>query len=171
MKQLDSGFRRVALQRLALICALLLTGTVPALAGNPDFEGTWEIDLERSDPINPQGLKLDGSYTLTLDGENLATTRTITAGGQSQDIDWTFVTDGKPHEIPGMRAPRKARTKWKKNKLNVSYTISMDTPRGAFDLDIVETWSINKKGELEILYATRLPNRTQTRREFYVRQE
>lgn len=159
-------------QRTIRLFAALLGLLVASVAwpANPDFEGIWRIDLDRSDPINQQGLKLDGSYTLALDGENVAITRTFVGGGQSQDVTWTLVTDGKPHEIPGMRAPRKARAKWKKDKLSVSYTLSMDTPRGAFDLDITETWSINKQGELEILYATRLPNRTQTRREFYLRQ-
>jgi hypothetical protein len=149
---------------------LLFCSTTWSWAADANFAGTWRIDLERSDPMTQQGLKVDNSYQVTLQGEDLAVIRTFYSQGQSQSVDWTFVTDGKPHEIPGLRQSRTARTKWKKEKLTVSYTLSMDTPRGAFDLDVVETWSINKAGELEILYATRLPNRTQTRKEVFVRQ-
>lgn len=157
--------------RLSLLfVALALLGSAPSAASNPDFAGTWRMDMERSDPMNQQGLKLENSYRLVLDGENIQTTRTFYRGGQGQSVDWVFVTDGKPHEIPGMREPRKARTKWKKNKLTVSYSMSRQTPRGNFDLDVVENWSLNKKGELEILYSTRIGERNITRKEVYLRQ-
>ena len=127
------------------------------------------MDLERSEAMQG-GLKVDNTYTLEAQGEDLKVRRTFFRGGQSTAVDWVFVTDGKPHEIPGMRAPRTARTKWKKQKLNVSYSISINTPRGEFDLDVTETWLLNKAGELEIRYFTRTPRGPQNRVEIYVRE-
>lgn len=163
-------FRRVWLVGMGGVVGALVVAAASGAQANGDFVGTWRIDLERSDAMNREGLKIAGTYTLALDGDNVQTQRTFEAQGQTQAIDWMLITDGKPHEIPGMRSPRKARAKWKKGKLTVSYTASFDTPRGAFDLDITETWKLNKDGELEILYATRMPNRTQTRTEIWVRE-
>lgn len=155
---------------LLLLAGLLFASGPTFGTANAEFTGTWRIDLERSDAMNRQGLKVAGTYRLALDGENLDVTRTFEAGGQTQAVAWTLVTDGKPHEIPGMRAPRKARAKWKKDRLTISYTTTLDTPRGAFDLDVTETWQIKDSEQLEIVYTTRLPNRTQTRREVWVRE-
>ncbi len=154
-----------------LAVAALVLAVPPSWSANPEFEGTWKMDRLRSDPMNQQGLMVDNSYTLALDGEDLKAKRTFFRQGQAQSIDWVFYTDGKPYEIPGMLAPRKARVKWKKNKLSVSYTMTRETPRGGFDLDVVETWQINKVGELEIRYSTRVGERNRTRKEIYVRQK
>ncbi len=117
---------------IASICA------APMLAANPEFEGIWTIDLERSDGMGPEELKIDNTIELTLDGENINVKRTFKANGQTGEIDWVFVTDGKAHLIPGFRNERNARTKWRKNKLTVGYTMSRQTPRGSFDLDVTE---------------------------------
>ena len=153
-----------------LAISVLVLAAAPSMGANPEFEGTWKMDTLRSDPMNQQGMMVDNSYTLVLDGEDLKAKRTFFRQGQARSLDWVFYTDGKPYEIPGMLAPRKARVKWKKNKLSVSYTMTRETPRGGFDLDIVETWQINKVGELEIRYSTRVGERNRTRKEIYVRQ-
>ncbi|MEM1248114.1 MAG: hypothetical protein AAGK22_17200 [Acidobacteriota bacterium] len=152
--------------RALAVAALCLAA--PAFA-NPELMGTWRMDLERSEAMQG-GLKIDNTYTLEAQGDDVKVRRTFYQGGQSTGVDWTFVTDGKPHEIPGLREPRLARTKWKKQKLNVSYTLSIDTPRGEFNLDVTETWLLNKAGELEIRYVTRTPRGPQNRVEIYVRE-
>ncbi|MEM1246651.1 MAG: hypothetical protein AAGA81_23635 [Acidobacteriota bacterium] len=153
-----------------LLPALLLfafAGAAPA--ANPDFQGRWRIDLERSDPMNLEGLEIDNAYELTLDGDDLRAKRTFFQNGQSQSVEWTFQTDGKPHEIPGMTEPRKARVKWRKDRLSVSYTMQRQTPRGALDIDVVETWKLTKEGELEISHSMRVGQRNMKRREIYRR--
>lgn len=161
----SSGPRSLAILPRVLLVGFLLAGTLAA-AG---LEGTWRMDLERSDAMQG-GMKVENTYALELQGEDLKVRRTFFRGGESTAIDWIFVTDGKAHEIPGMRAPRKARAKWKKDKLNVSYSVTLETPRGAFDLDVTETWQINKDGDLEIRYVTRTPRGPQSRVELYVRE-
>ena len=154
---------------LAALLALIVTAS-PAIAQNDAFLGTWAIDLERSDAIMPNGQKINSTYHLSFEGSNMVVKRTfIGAGGQTQAMDWTVVTDGKPHELPGFRKPRETRAKWKKDKLNMSYSMSFDTPRGAFDIDVQEIWKINKKGDLEITYVRRMPQRSETVTEIYTR--
>ena len=156
---------------IPFVAALLFAAIVaPTLAANPNFEGQWRIDLERSDPMR-DGLEVDNAYVLTLDGEDLHARRTFFGNGQSQSLEWTFETDGKPHEIPGMMEPRKARVKWRKDKLGVSYTMNRQTPRGPMDIDVTETWKITEEGELEIAYAMRVGQRTMRRKEIYRRAE
>ncbi|REJ80751.1 MAG: hypothetical protein DWQ30_12660 [Acidobacteria bacterium] len=168
---------------LCVVVSLALAPAAPARIGGASsaalteeddprsaFEGTWRIDLERSDPMTQQGLEVDNAYRLTLDGENLQAVRTFYSGGREAAVDWTFVTDGKAHEIPGLRRPRQARAKWKKDRLTVSYTLTLETQRGDFDIDVVEPWKVTPDGELEIRYDSRMPSRSQTRREIYVRQ-
>ena len=172
----EGGTRPIVLEAVpirvaALACLLAMFLVAPVAAQNPEFEGMWRIDLERSDPMNREGLKVGGTLELSFSGDDLKVVRTFDAGGEQRAIDWTFITDGKVHEIPGFRAPREARTKWRKAKLNVSYSMSFPGRGGVTDIDTTETWSINKKGELEVSYATRLPNRTMIRKEIYVREE
>ena len=154
---------------VALAPFVVLLPTPELYAANSALDGAWRMDLERSDAMM-RGIKVDNSYTLAAKGENVEVKRTFYRDGQSNAIDWVFVTDGKPHEVPGMRAPRKVRVKWKKEKLNVSYSMSFETPRGEFSVDVTETWLINKAGELEIRYVTRTAGGPQNRVEVYTRE-
>ncbi len=168
---LRSAATRFPLSVLASSLFLLAALPFQATAQHEAFDGTWRIDLERSDSINREGLKIDNSYTLATRGENLQVTRTLNGGVGSRSVDWVFITDGKPNEIPGLREPRQARTRWKKDRLNVSYTLKWPTPRGSIDLDITEVWKINDRSELEIQTNTRAPDRNLVRTEIYVRVE
>lgn len=142
-----------------------------AQAANPAFVGTWRSDLERSDAINREGLKVDSTMKLSLSGDDLVIERSFVIGGNAESdptVSWTYVTDGKPHTVPGLRqTTREARAKWKKDKLTVSYTVGQQTPQGAFEVDVNETWQIEDNGDLVIRYLTRLPDRQQIRDEVF----
>ena len=162
--------RGSALGTLGLVVLIATVAAAPVLAEKADFEGSWHMDLERSDELMG-GLKIDNRYDLKLDGENLAVTRTFFRDGEESGLDWTVVTDNKKHELPGIEEPRIARAKWRKDKLNINYKFSRDTPRGSFEIDVTETWAITKKGELKITYNMRLPNQQiMNRMEFYTRE-
>ncbi len=150
----------------AAVLALLVPGlSVPVLAANPDFAGTWKLDPDRSEAIG-QFPVIEGTYEIALQGEDLKVARTGYRDGQARTVDWVVITDGKPHDLPGLVGrPRSVRAKWKKDKLTQSYSIT----RGQTDIDITETWTINKDGELEIRYSTRMAQQAQARTEYYVR--
>lgn len=148
-------------------CATLLVLGLcgPLLAANPDFAGTWQLDPDRSEAIG-QFPVIEGTYEISLQGEDVKVVRTGYRNGQARTVEWLVITNGKPHDLPGLVGrPRSVRAKWKKDKLTQSYSIS----RGQTDIDITETWTINKSGELEIRYSTRMAQQAQARTEYYTR--
>lgn len=148
---------------LALLISFALA-TGPALAADVEMVGKWKLSLERSDERQQGRPLVDAEMTVKLVGEDLRVTRTY-AGGMS--FTATYTTDGKPHDIETPLGTQAVRAKWKKEKLTMSYSIHRQTPRGAFDLDVVETWSVDD-GELVISYATRIGERPMIRREVYL---
>jgi hypothetical protein len=156
-------------------CALLGASLLLAAAGNaqsPDLAGSWRIDLEASDaPRNGPPLR-DTRLTVSLVGDDVRITREIGLDtAQPRTHDATYVTDGKPHDVPGILQPtQKVRARWRKEKLQISYAISRQTPRGAFELDVTESWSVHEDGALHVDYSTRMQDRNLTRREIYRRE-
>jgi hypothetical protein len=160
---------------LALLAALSLVPAMTAPAGaqaGDSMSGTWKLDLQRSDPRRGMGQGaapiplVDTEIKVSLVGEDVRVVRNFDTPQGARVIDVTYQTDGKPHEITGpMGSPVVVRSKWAKDKLRVSYTIS----RGGFDLDINEIWSLSDKGELQIQYSTRVGEQMQNRKELYTR--
>lgn len=152
--------------RLVLLASVLSVAVaIPVLAANPDFVGTWELDMERSQATGQMGV-IEGTYEVALQGEDMKVIRTGIRNGEARKVDWVVITDGNPHDLPGlMGRPRSVRAKWKKDKLNMSYSMSM----GQSEIDVTETWALNKAGELEIRYSTRMAQTAQARTEYWVR--
>lgn len=167
-------------RRWSVVCArvspfafLFVLGGV-TLAAEEGFVGAWRLDVERSDPYG-QGQQTrplpNIDMTVTLYGDNVGVERLYTVGMEERGIEFTYVTDGKPHDLPSIAGSRSTRARWKKNKLVVSYTLARQTQRGPIDLDINETWSVSEDGdELTIVYVTRAAQRAFNRKEIYVRQ-
>jgi hypothetical protein len=152
---------------LGLNLVLLLALTLPSAAADPELAGKWKLDLERSASFGAAE-PVEGTYEVTLQGEDLKMERTGYLNGQARVVEWLVITDGKAHDIPGLTGrPRSTRAKWKKDKLSLSYSIS----RGGTDIDINEIWAINKTGELEIRFNTRMAQQTRTITEYWVRVE
>lgn len=168
--------RRPLFAAQAFVVVLALSFAVAGLASASEegFAGPWRLDVERSDPYG-QGQQTrplsNIDMTVTLYGDNVGVTRLFTAGLQERGDELTYVTDGKPHDVPGIAGDRSTRARWKKNKLIISYTVTRQTQRGPFELDITETWSVSEDGsELTIVYVTRAAQRAFNRKEIYVRE-
>ena len=148
-----------------LVLACFLATPAAAAIASDSLAGTWQLDLERSDERRQGRPLVDAEMTVEMVGDDVRATRSF-AGGMSFTID--YVTDGKPHEVDTPIGSQKVRARWKKEKLFLSYSISRDTPRGAFELDVTETWTL-KNGELNIGFSTRVGDRNLTRKEIWVR--
>lgn len=151
------------------LLGLLSSAPVAAQAG---FSGHWTLDRERSDPLIRGGGPLpEVEMTLEMRGDDVVVSRLYRRDGQEQPVSFTYVTDGKPHDVSTpFGGARTTRARWKKDRLVASYTISRDTQRGSFDLDITETWRLSEDGaEIEIAYLTRMGERSVPRTEIYVR--
>jgi hypothetical protein len=154
------------------VVGLVLSGVilVPSslLGAEPGFAGAWTLDRERSDPFRRGGEVPSVDMTLVPSEEKVDVSRTYAAAGRMGDIDYVLVTDGEPRELSVLRGVRSARSRWKKDKLVVSYTLS----RGNLEMDTTETWKLSKDGkELTITYVSRTAagDRPITRKEVYVR--
>jgi hypothetical protein len=157
------------------LCALFAAGLVLAAgvsAQSPELAGTWRIDLEASEATRNGPPLRDTRLTVSMVGDDVRIAREIGLGTQQPRTHTaTYITDGKPHEVPGIIAPtQEVRARWRKEKLQISYAISRQTPGGAFELDVTEVWTVNKNGALQIDYSTRMQDRNITRREVYVRE-
>jgi hypothetical protein len=158
------------MRALILLAALSFAAATqpPAGAQSGDFTGTWNLDIERSEPRRGPGAGplLDTEIKVSAVGEDVRVVRNFDTPQGARVIDVTYQTDGKPHEVAGpMGAPLKVRARWAKDKLRVSYTLS----RGGFDMDINEIWSLSDDGELVIQYASRVGEQMNNRKEIYVR--
>ncbi len=151
---------------IAIIGVLCLALTPAARAANPEMVGHWKLDPSRSDPMQRGGAVIDNEMKIQVSGDDLSIERTWRRDGEELTLPLTIVTDGEPHDLDSPLGSRSVRARWKKDRLNLSYTLS----RGNFDLDVQESWQI-KKGELVIQYATRVNERSQVRKEIYTRIE
>jgi hypothetical protein len=148
--------------------AVLLGATLPLLlplfanAANGDFAGVWKLDrVEGGD-----GIPVEIDMELALEGENLSVKRVIRRDGDPErTVSYTYVTNGEPHEVPGIGdTTRNATATWKGKRLKVEYPVNF---RG-MDFNIVENWKL-RKGVLELQYVVPLPDRKLVTKQFYVR--
>jgi hypothetical protein len=159
------ALHRPALASLCLCAALLATA---AGAQDPQIEGTWNLDIAASDERRNGPPLVDTRLTLALVGEDVKITREFTLGqGPARTHEATYVTDGKPHDVPAILTPTQTvRARWRKEKLQISYSVD----RGGFALDVTEVWSIDKEDALQVAYSTRVQDRNITRKEIYRRE-
>lgn len=127
----------------------------------------WRLDLEANDERRNGPPLVDTRLTVSMVGAGVAIERAFTTGQGSRTHEATYVTDGKPHDVPGILTPNQTvRVRWRKEKLQISYAIS----RGGLELDVTQVWSIDKQGALGVLDSTRVQDRNITRREIYRRE-
>jgi len=146
----------------AALIVVLLSLPAAAFAANGKFSGAWKLDrIEGGD-----GIPVEIDMELALEGENLEVKRMIRRDGDPErSVSYTYVTNGEPHEVPGIGdTTRNATAKWKGKRLKVEYKVSF---RG-LDFDITESWKL-KKDVLEVQYVVPLPERNRVTKQFYVR--
>lgn len=154
--------RKHFLRLMALAAGALLVA--PLVARESSLVGAWHLDPDLSDQRRNGGPMLAMDLEVSMVGEDVHIKRSLPVRAQERTFEVTYVTDGKPHEVPGLLGGTvNMRAKWKKEKLSLSYTLS----RGGFDTDVTETWSIDKTGNLVIQYGTRVGDRNIVRREVY----
>ncbi len=144
------------------VCVAFLLLPAAAFAANDRFAGAWKLDrIEGGD-----GIAMEVDMELALDGENLLVTRVIRRDGDPErTVSYTYVTDGQPHEVPGVGdTTRSATAIWKGKRLKVEYKVTFRS----MDFDITENWKIRKE-VLELQYVVPLPDRNRVTRQFYVR--
>ena len=153
--------RSTTLMALATLSFFLST---PALA-NEEFGGNWKLDPELSKGMRPNA-PTDVRLDVQVRGTDLVVTRTAHVEGEDRTMNYTYVADGEPHELPGPGgSTRTASAEWKGKKLRVTYKLNFGGP----ELNVVETWSLKKKG-LEVKYVTDLLDRKFVTKQLYVRQ-
>ena len=123
--------------------AMLLLATAPA-AANEKFAGEWKLDRIEGGSGGPMP-EIDMSVVV-WDGKFEVEQKIRRDGEQEKQHSYTLVTNGEPHDVPGLDRVRMGLVaKWKGKKLSVSYKAE---ERGT-DWEVTETWKL-KKGELEV---------------------
>lgn len=138
----------LAPQRLRPYALLLLAGLclldAQTAAANDSFAGSWRLDRMEAHPGREP---VDIQLTIAVDGKDLVVDGVVTRrDSEPETYSFRYITDGKPHEVPGdNNEPRMASAKWKGKKLAVSFM----TERKGAKVEVEEIWRL-KKGELVI---------------------
>lgn len=133
---------KLATAAFAVAAALLLTAT-PA-AANDKFAGEWKLDrIEGGSGAPPPEIDM----SVVVSDDKIEVDQKIRpVGEEEKEFSYTLVTNGEPHDVPGLDRVRKGLVaKWKGKKLNVNYKAE---ERGT-DWDVTETWKL-RKGELQV---------------------
>ncbi len=155
------------------VAGLLLAA--PGAAQDERFVGIWQKDYTRSDAPTgrqdrpqPNAPDIEIEFQLT-DQEVLVTQSTRRLDWPTpQHVDVTWVTNNKPHAArdPNSGAIQEVRVKWRKKKLNVSFTVKIAT----FEADVQQTWEITKQGDLlQTTVGRGAEGRPDIRRNYFVR--
>ena len=156
-----------------LIAAAL--DATPAAAQDERFVGTWQKDYSRSDAPwpgrrdRPHVNAADIELEISLEGENVALTQTSRrpAWPSPRIVDVTYIANNKPHAArdPDSGSLLEVRARWRKKKLNVSYTIKLPS----FEADVQQIWEITKDGDLlQTIFGRGAAGQPDIRKNYYV---
>ena len=129
-------------------CAALLALTISTAAqGQPNFTGTWALDVAKSDFGPMPG---PDSVVMTIDHKDPTLKVNVAQKSQMGDAtnDSTYTTDGKEN-VNKMRSPAgdqdvKSTTKWNGKMLATSRTIEAQ----GMSIGIDETWDLSADGKV-----------------------
>jgi hypothetical protein len=147
----------------------------PAAAQDERFVGTWQKDYSRSDAPwpgrhdRPQVNAADIEIEIRLEGEDVALLQTSRrpAWPSPRIVEVTYITNNKPHAARdlGSGSLLEVRARWRKKKLNVSYTVKLP----GFEADVQQIWEITKDGDLlQTIFGRGDAGRPDIRRSYYV---
>jgi hypothetical protein len=139
--------KRTAFVLFLLCSAIAAAATTAAAQSQPNYSGTWQVDLAKSDfgPSPPPD-----SLTLVIDhkGSTIIVKSTQSAAGNQISNQRTVTTDGKPNQntIRGMGGDQAitSTSKWDAGKLVTTYSLDL----GGMKADIVETWDLGTGGSV-----------------------
>jgi len=160
---------------LGVVCFLAAFGPSAAAAQDERFAGTWQKDYSRSDAPwpgrhdRPQVNAADIEIEIRLEGEDLALIQTSRRRGwpSPRVVDVTYITNNKPHAARdlGSGSMLEVRARWRKKKLNVSYTVKLPE----FEADVQQIWEITKNGDLlQTIFGRGAAGRPDIRKNYYV---
>lgn len=159
---------------LGSVLAAAVLAAAPAAAQDERFAGTWQKDYSRSDAPwpgrhdRPQVNAADIEIEIRLEGEDIALIQTSRRRGWSPKVvDVTYITNNKPHAARdlGSGSMLEVRARWRKKKLNVSYTVKLPS----FEADVQQIWEITKDGDLlQTIFGRGAAGRPDIRKNYYV---
>jgi hypothetical protein len=92
-----------------VVLGLVLSYLPVAAASKPDFTGTWELDIKRSDfgkAAKPARMTIQS----TMEGEMMRSVQTTYVQQDTQTVEYTWYVDGKQHAtdkpVPGYSITR-----------------------------------------------------------------
>ena len=143
-------------KKLLLALAAITALSVFALAATkPNFNGTWNMDRERS-----FGMPADMTQVLTIaqKDDQIEVETKIMQPNNDRTIKDTFILDGKEHEFtppvpPGQPPAKGKRTvAWMPGNIGLLVTdiTTVQTPKGELTTQNVRKWTLNNQGELVI---------------------
>ena len=133
----------LATAALVALAVMVLLPATPA-AANDKFAGEWKLDrIEGGSGAPPPEIDM----SVAVSDDKLEVEQKIRpVGEEEKELSYTLVTNGEPHDVPGLDRVRKGLVaKWKGKKLNVTYKAE----ESGRDWDVTETWKL-RKGELEV---------------------
>src|SRR5689334_9519832 len=143
-------------KKLLLALAAITALSVFALAATkPNFNGTWNMDRERSFGMPPDMTQV---LTIAQKDDQIEVETKIMQPNNDRTIKDTFILDGKEHEFtppvpPGQPPAKGKRTvAWMPGNIGLLVTdiTTVQTPKGELTTQNVRKWTLNNQGELVI---------------------
>lgn len=142
--------KRITNAALAAVMALAAAGAVAA-AAKADFNGTWKLDVAKSEGLPPM---IKGqTMTVKQTGDRVEIETTITSDEGEQVIKDAYVLDGKEadftQKMAGAEAKGKRTSSWTAdgNGIDVTESARFEGPMGAADIKATRKWSLAADGK------------------------
>jgi hypothetical protein len=141
------------------LSALFVLAATTALAAAPDFNGTWNLDLARSQLSGRPNLgpsALDQVLTVKLDDATLAvSTQTTSALAGKVTTSDSYALDGKPHDFtpatrPGGAPAKGIRTATRtddRTAVVILEAVTRGTEADAITVHNTHTWTVSADGQ------------------------
>lgn len=142
--------RRMTNAALAAVVALAV-GAVAAAAAKADFNGTWKLDLTKSEGLPPM-IKAQ-TMTVKQAGDRVEIETTITSDEGEQVVKDAYVLDGKEadftQKMGAAEAKGKRTSNWSAdgNGIEVKESAHIEGPMGAADITATRKWSLSADGK------------------------
>ena len=158
----ESELRRM-LDNIAKLNASNTQGSM----GKADFSGTWSLDKNNSEGLPPG---MDQRMTVLVTGDKLSLeTKLITEQGEQIVAD-SYMLNGQQVEFAPKtpdgktgKGKRTAKLSADGNSIDVSETVTFDTPEGAVTIQTTRKWTLSPDGKnLKIDMTIDGPNGKQT---------
>jgi len=146
--------------------------SLAAMASGVNLSGSWVLDKDKSDAprFGPggggagggggQGGPPDITLVIRQTDNDLQITRKFSRRGQERSVEQKFTLDGQENtNTAGMgragSGELKSKSKWNKDRLVIEGTQKINSPRGEFDVQVKEEFSLSADGKILTVQTTR----------------